>query len=61
MNDSLSVWSLHILSGLSLGSSTVQRHAISEVRLSDDSKLLIGVKVSVHGCLSLCGSPATHW
>lgn len=31
------------------------------VRLSGDSELVIGMNVSVNGCLSLCIGPVTDW
>lgn len=40
-------------------SSTIQRHAVSGVRLIGDSKLLLGVIVSGNDCQSLCVGPAT--
>lgn len=40
---------------------TVQRHSVSRIRLIGDSKLPIGVKVSVNGCLFLCLSPVVDW
>lgn len=40
-------------------SSRSRKRAVSGVGLVGDSKLLIGVNVSVSGCLSLCVCPAT--
>lgn len=40
-------------------SSHSRKRAVSGVRLVGDSKLLIGVNVSVNDCLSLCVCPAT--
>lgn len=67
-SQALSVWSLHVSLHVCVSSRQVfwlspkvQRHAISVVRLTSDSKLLIGVKVSVNGCLSPCVSPLTDW
>jgi len=41
----------------------VDSHRVREnlhVRLTGDSKLILGVSVTVHGCVSLCG-PAMDW
>lgn len=40
---------------------TVQRHAVSGVRLTANSKLCIGMNPSVNGGLSLCVSPTLGW
>lgn len=40
---------------------TVQRNAVSGVRLTADSKLCIGMNPSVNGGLSLCVSPTLDW
>ncbi len=36
-------------------------HSPKTCRLIGDSKLPVGVNVSVSGCLSLCVSPAMKW
>ena len=60
----LSVLSLHVLPlymwVLPVYSSFLQRSKNMHVRLIGDTKLSLGVCVSVHGCLSLCG-PVIDW
>ena len=48
----LSVWSLHVLSRYS---GFLPQSKNMRIRLIGVSKLSLGVSVSVHGCLSLCG------
>ncbi len=61
----LSVWSLHVLPVsawvLSGYSSFLPQSKDMQFRLIGDSKLPVGVNVSVNGCLSLYVSPAVNW
>lgn len=50
------VWSLHVLEVIQLPPTV---YAVN--RLIADYKLPMGVKLSMNGCLSLCGSPVIHW
>lgn len=36
-------------------------HSVLAVRLTDDSKLTIGVNVSVNSCMLHCVSPVADW
>ena len=60
----LSVWSLHVLPVsawvLSGFSGFLPQSKNMHVRSIGDSKLSLGVNVSVNGCVSLCG-PAMNW
>ncbi len=57
-----SVWSLHVLLVLLLGfSSGFLPHADMQIRLIGDSKLPVGVNVSVSSCMSLYVGPVTDW
>ncbi len=58
----LSVWSLYVLlMSVCVPSDFLPQSQDMQVRLIGDSKLPVGVNVSVNGCLSLYVSPVRNW
>ncbi len=61
LGQDFSVWSLHVLPVSAWVLSGNSQSKVMQVRSNDDSKLPIGVNVSMNGRLSLWVSPTMNW